>query len=106
MTATVEALLSVEPALDRLAPDVEIVIPVYNEEQSLAASVDRLHQYLTEQFPLTWLITVADNASTDSTWGIACGLAKDLDGVRALHLSEKGRGRALRTAWLRSDAAM
>ena len=41
-------------------------------------------------------VTIADNASTDATWGIACRLSNDLDGVRTVHLSEKGRGRALR----------
>ena len=61
----------------------------------MAASVQRLHRYLTEKFPLSWLITVADNASNDNTWAIACGLAKKLDCVRALHLEQKGRGRAL-----------
>jgi len=105
-TTTVAALLSVGPALDRVTADVEIVVPVYNEGQSLAGSVQRLHLYLTEHFPLTWLITVADNASTDDTWGIACQLAEELDGVRAMHLSEKGRGRALRAAWLQSNAGV
>jgi putative flippase GtrA len=98
--------LTIEPSLDQLTVDVEIVVPVYNEQQELSASVHRLHGYLTEKFPLSWLITVADNASTDSTWGIACGLAKELRGVRALHLEQKGRGRALRVAWLRSSASV
>ena len=84
--------------------DVEIVIPVYNEEAGLEASVRRLHGYLSERFPLTWLITIADNASTDQTWGIACRLADELDGVRAVHLDQKGRGRALRAAWSASPA--
>ena len=44
---------------------VEIVVPVYNEERVLAASVRRLHAYLTENFPYRFGITVADNASTD-----------------------------------------
>jgi glycosyltransferase involved in cell wall biosynthesis len=85
-------------------PTVEIVIPVYNEENELEASVQRLHAYLTERFPLSWLVTIADNASTDRTWGIACRLANELDGVQALHLDQKGRGRALRSAWLASTA--
>src|SRR5256714_1091535 len=85
-------------------PAVEIVIPVYNEENELEASVQRLHAYLTERFPLSWLVTIADNASTDRTWGIACRLANELDGVQALHLDQKGRGRALRSAWLASTA--
>src|SRR5919109_4142481 len=54
---------------------VEIVVPVYNEEAELEASVRRLHSFLTERFPLSWLVTIADNASTDGTWGIACRLA-------------------------------
>ncbi|MBV9412405.1 MAG: glycosyltransferase, partial [Acidimicrobiia bacterium] len=80
--------------------DVEIVIPVYNEDATLEASVRRTHDYLTnEHFPLTWQITIADNASRDQTWGVANRLAYELDHVRAIHLSEKGRGRALRRAW-------
>ncbi len=106
MTTMTAAPLSVGPSLERIAAAVEIVVPVYNEEQSLAGSVHRLHRYLSEHFPLTWLITVADNASTDSTWGLACRLAKELDGVRAIHLPEKGRGRALRAAWLQSNATV
>ena len=100
------ATLMVEPSLGRRTADVEIIVPVYNEQQDLAVSVARLHTYLSRNFPLSWLITVADNASTDSTWAIACRLARELDGVRALHLAQKGRGRALRTAWLASKASV
>ncbi len=98
--------LTLEPSLSQVTADVEIVVPVYNEQDALAASVHRLHRYLTEKFPLSWVITVADNASNDNTWGIACELAKELDCVRALHLEQKGRGRALRAAWLRSSASV
>jgi putative flippase GtrA len=88
------------------AVDVEIVIPAYNEEADLEASVRRLHHYLSERFPLTWLVTVADNASRDQTWGIACRLATQLEGVRAVHLDEKGRGLALRAVWSSSTASV
>ena len=98
--------LSIEPANGLYVADVEIVVPVYNEQQDLAVSIARLHSYLSRHFPLSWLITVADNASTDSTWAIACRLARELDGVRAVHLAQKGRGRALRTAWLQSNASV
>jgi putative flippase GtrA len=99
-------ILSVEPSLRQLATEVEIVVPVYNEAQDLATSISALHSYLQRSFPLTWLITVVDNASTDDTWAIACRLANELDHVRALHLAQKGRGRALRTAWSQSEAAV
>jgi putative flippase GtrA len=49
-------------------------------------------------------ITIADNASTDSTWSLAQRLAAELPGVRAVHLAEKGRGGALRAVWSTSEA--
>ena len=87
--------------------DVEIVIPVYNEDAVLERSVRRLHSYLgAGRFPFTWLITIADNASVDRTWAVAQNLATHRDGVQALHLDQKGRGRALRTAWTNSTATV
>jgi len=92
------------PTLD--TPTVEIVIPVYNEEADLEQSVRRLHRYLEEEFPFSFQITIADNASRDRTWGIASILERELPQVSALHFDEKGRGRALRAAWAASDAAV
>ncbi len=86
--------------------DVEIVIPVYNEAEQLAASITALRSYLDSSFPLATLVTIADNASTDDTWPIALRLADQLPGVAALHLDRKGRGRALRAAWSTSTAAV
>jgi putative flippase GtrA len=85
------------------APVIEIVVPVYNEEDQLVASVERLRRYLDAEFPFPAAITIADNASTDGTWALACELA-ETPGVAALHLDEKGRGRALRAAWSASRA--
>ena len=84
--------------------DVEIVVPVYNEQDDLGPSVRRLHAFLRDRFPFTALITIADNASTDATWNRARELAEQLDGVRAVHLDAKGRGRALQHVWASSDA--
>ena len=83
---------------------VEIVIPVYNEQQVLATSVHRLHAYLAETLPYPFRITIADNASTDDTWQAALDLAERYPRVDAVHLDQKGRGRALRTVWAASDA--
>jgi putative flippase GtrA len=93
-----------ETSGSRRRPLVEVVIPVYNEEHVLAATVHRLHAYLIATFPYAFRITVADNASTDGTWEIARGLAGELAGVQAVHLALKGRGRALRQVWGSSDA--
>ena len=85
-------------------PLIDIVIPVYNEERDLGPSVRRLHDYLGSDFPFPAVITIADNASRDGTLAVAQSLAKELTRVRVVHLDKKGRGRALRAAWLQSDA--
>jgi glycosyltransferase involved in cell wall biosynthesis len=86
-------------------PQVEIVVPVRNEERELTDNVTRLVKYLRGSFPCTWLVTIADNGSTDATWALAQELADAYPGlVRAAHLELPGRGRALRTVWSASDA--
>jgi putative flippase GtrA len=97
-------LLLIDPHSARRRPTVEIVVPVHDEQAILATSVRRLHDYLAERFPLDWVVTIADNASRDRTWEIACELAATLDGVQAVRLERKGRGRALRATWSASDA--
>ena len=86
------------------APRIEIVVPVYNEQAALPGSIRRLHDHLSAELPFSWRIVIADNASTDQTPRLARALAEDLPGVEFLHLTAKGRGRALRAAWSRSDA--
>ncbi len=50
---------------------------------------------------------IADNASTDASWQIAKSLCDWCPNqVRALHLARKGRGYALKQAWLSSKAAV
>jgi putative flippase GtrA len=87
-------------------PLIDVVVPVYNEAHVLATSIGRLHEYLDTSFPFAWRITIADNASTDSTWSVAQSLHEHLPGVAALHLDQKGRGRALKAAWTASDATV
>src|SRR5206468_10477436 len=80
-------------------PDVEIVVPVYNEAGVLETSVRRLHAYIDESCEFTFKITIADNASTDETLEIARRLSAELSEVEVIHLAAKGRGLALRAAW-------
>src|SRR5271154_2289936 len=83
---------------------VDIVVPVRNEEHDLAPSVRRLVSYLRESFPFTARVTIADNGSTDGTWAIADRLARDLDEGRAVGMGPAGRGRGLGAVWSQSDA--
>jgi putative flippase GtrA len=94
------------PDASPAAPAVDVVVPVYNEAESLSSSVARLYGYLLERFPFSFRVTIADNGSTDGTWEVAQELERGLAHVRALRLDEKGRGRALHTVWSESDAAV
>jgi len=85
-------------------PAIDVVIPVYNEQEALARSVGRLHAFLSHGFPHSWHITIADNASVDDTFVIARALGQALPSVSAMRLDRKGRGLALREAWSSSDA--
>lgn len=112
------------PAIAAPLVDADIVIPVYNEEAQLADAVIRLVAFLqgrkdtrertalrtaaitpVAEAPFSWNIVIADNASTDATWGIAHNLVCRYPGlVRAIRLKRKGRGYALKTAWSISNA--
>ena len=87
-----------------MAPQIDIVVPVFNEQAVLGASIRRLHAHLSTAFPFSWRIVIADNASEDDTLDIAWALAAELPGVAVLHVPAKGRGRALRAAWTASPA--
>ncbi|HEX7396332.1 MAG TPA: bifunctional glycosyltransferase family 2/GtrA family protein, partial [Propionibacteriaceae bacterium] len=91
------------PATTKLAL-IDIVIPVYNEAIDLERSVRALDAYLSAALPYSYRVTIADNASKDGTWLIAQGLASTMPHVTAVHLDQKGRGRALKQVWLNSDA--
>lgn len=84
---------------------VDMVIPCYNEERVLADSVAKLRGWAAQHLPYRWRVVIADNASTDGTLTVARRLAADHpDDVAVVHLDRKGRGRALKKAWLESPA--
>ncbi len=84
---------------------VDLFIPCYNEERTLARSVETLCAWAAEHLPYAWRVVVADNASTDGTLAVARTLAAaHPDEVGVLHLDRKGRGRALKQGWLASGA--
>ncbi|MGH3101149.1 MAG: glycosyltransferase, partial [Thermoleophilia bacterium] len=87
-------------------PQIEIVVPVRDEEAALELSIRRLHRFLSTEFPFSWRIVIADNASTDATAEVARRLAEEFPDVRSVRLAQKGRGRALKHVWTHSDAAV
>ena len=97
------------PGLTPTPPDVpvvDVVIPVYNEQNDLEVCVRRLHEHLRTAFPYPFRITIADNASTDATPLVAERLAGELAGVTSVRLPAKGRGGALAATWAASPASV
>ena len=84
---------------------IDLVIPVLNEEHSLPRCIDTLADFLPRSVPHPCRIVVADNGSTDGTLAVAEEYARQRPGaVGAVHLDQRGRGRALKRAWLESGA--
>jgi glycosyltransferase involved in cell wall biosynthesis len=83
---------------------VEIVVPVRDEESGLEPAVRRLRAFLDDSFPFAAAITIADNGSTDRTWAQALALAAEFPSVHAVRVERPGRGGALRTIWTSSGA--
>ena len=83
---------------------VDIVIPVFNEERALPRSIVILADFLKANLHNPWQIVIADNASTDKTQSVSEMLCERYSGVTYIHIPQKGRGRALKAAWLDSAA--
>jgi glycosyltransferase involved in cell wall biosynthesis len=83
---------------------VTIVIPVYNEETDLPNCISRLVEVTRSNKLYEWRILIADNASVDATRKIGESLVKDYSEVGYIYIPQKGRGRALRSAWLNNES--
>lgn len=85
---------------------VDIVVPVYNEARVLASNIHTLVDFLSLTSLYDWRVVIADNASTDNTPAVMRDLARRLPRVQAVRIETKGRGIALKRAWMESDAAI
>jgi len=80
---------------------IELCIPAFNEERVIseaARAVLRVLRRLGKEVA----VTVVDNASTDRT----ADIAKEIEGVRVLSISVRGKGAAVIMAARRSEADM
>ena len=85
---------------------VDIIIPVLNEEHSLPRCIATLTSHLTDRVSdeWDWSVTIADNGSQDSTPEVGRRLSIEYPNVRLTRLEQRGRGRALKKAWIESEA--
>lgn len=85
-------------------PFLSVVIPAYNEESRIEATLEQVHAYLSLQsYP--WEIVVADDGSIDGTAELVAAFAGKNAGVRLLHLEHRGKGWAVRQGMLAAEGA-
>ena len=84
-------------------PSALVVLPVYNEEKAVRKGVETLVSFLNKHERYTWKVAISDNNSNDRTAEISRELELENPIVSYLHIPQKGRGIALRTAWEQAD---
>jgi hypothetical protein len=85
---------------DEIAPCLSVVMPVYNEE----ATVAKVIQNVLAQRPVQELIVV-DDCSKDGTWRVLQGLERQDKRLRLIrHDVNQGKGAALRTGFRHASA--
>ena len=83
-------------------PYLSIVVPAYNEEQRLGASLKRMLAYFDSQ-SYAFEILVVDDGSTDGTCSVVETIAGCRSQVRLLHYEKnQGKGHAVRYGMLRA----
>jgi len=87
------------------APEVSIVIPIYNEEAILQSAVAGLLEAL-EEVPWTFEILLSENGSRDRTTEIATKLMERHAEVRLIHSDEPDYGKALRRGILAARGSL
>ncbi len=94
------------------APDVSIVIPVYNEEGILREAVTELLdgldsvRHALHAPELTFEVILAENGSRDRTAELAAHLAGERPDIRTFSLGEPNYGKALRKGILEARGAI
>tara|TARA_A100001037_G_scaffold56465_2_gene48688 strand:- start:16069 stop:16782 length:714 start_codon:yes stop_codon:yes gene_type:complete len=83
---------------------IDIVIPVLNEEKALPICIEKILLYINKNKQYNWYIVIADNGSTDSTNLVASSYVEQYKNISLITLSKRGRGRALKKAWLSSNS--
>ncbi len=81
-------------------PELSIVIPSFNEEKRLPATLDRIARYLCASGRVTEVIVV-DDGSADGTAGVAETFRGKIEGMRVLSNGQnRGKGYSVRHGYM------
>ena len=79
--------------------DISVVVPVYNEEESLPELTEWISRVCTEA-RLSYEILLMDDGSTDKTWTVICDLKKSRKNIRGISFRRNyGKAAALHTGF-------
>ena len=84
--------------------NVDIVIPVLNEQEALPVCIARLQNYISENIDQKCNIIIADNGSNDDTPKVSKHLVSEYENIKYIRIPERGRGLALKTVWSKSES--
>ncbi len=83
-------------------PEISIVIPLYNEEESLSELVQWIHKALTPE-SLSYEIILVDDGSRDASWETILRLSKTHPEIRGIRFSRNyGKSAALYSGFQRT----
>jgi glycosyltransferase involved in cell wall biosynthesis len=81
------------------APWLSVIIPAYNEERRLPATLEKIQAYLSRQ-PFPHDVWVVDNGSTDHTADLVRTWAQHYPALHLARCPVRGKGAAVRTGML------
>ncbi|MBE3598807.1 MAG: glycosyltransferase [Limnochordaceae bacterium] len=85
--------------MDASQPHLTVVLPAYNEEASVGATIEAVLRFLRER-GLSHEVVVVDDGSEDATASVVARVAGRHPAVRLVrHPANRGYGAALRTAF-------
>ncbi len=83
-------------------PFISLVVPAYNEQGRLPATMKKLREYLTRQ-SFSYEVLVVDDGSHDGTAALVEEAMADFPGLRLLREPHRGKGHAVRQGMLAAE---
>jgi len=82
-----------------LEPFLSLIVPAYNEQARLPASLPKIHEFLNSQ-SYSWEVVVVDSGSGDGTAQVVRDFAARWPDLRLVQVERPGKGLAVRTGML------